>query len=192
MIRVCWPRSGLCGSMKRKMHIAVVGAGAFGGWTALYLLRRGARVTLLDAWGPGNSRSSSGGETRVLRGTYGPDQPYTELNVRALALWHEHQRRWKRQFLFPIGVLWMAAGDDDAWERGSLELLRRWKIPHQRLSNSQLTKRWPQINFADVAWGIFEPESGYLTARVACQAVVEGFLREGGEFRQVGVLGSES
>jgi sarcosine oxidase len=178
--------------MKRKMHIAVVGAGAFGGWTALYLLRRGARVTVLDVWGPGNSRSSSGGETRVLRGTYGPDQPYTELNVRALALWHEHQRRWKRQFLFPIGVLWMAAGDDDAWERGSLELLRRWKIPHQRLSNSQLTKRWPQINFADVAWGIFEPESGYLTARVACQAVVEGFLREGGEFRQVGVLGSES
>ena len=27
----------------------VVGAGAFGGWTALHLLRRGARVTLLDA-----------------------------------------------------------------------------------------------------------------------------------------------
>src|ERR1700741_4347041 len=133
-------------SMKTKPHIAVIGAGAFGGWTALHLLERGARVTLLDAWGPGNSRSSSGGETRVLRGTYGPDQPYTELNVRALALWHEHQRRWKRQFLFPIGVLWMAAGDDDAWERGSLELLRRWKIPHQRLSNSQLTKRWPQIN----------------------------------------------
>ena len=48
-------------------HIAVVGAGAFGGWTALHLLRQGARVTLLDAWGPGNSRASSGGETRVIR-----------------------------------------------------------------------------------------------------------------------------
>src|SRR5436190_10503853 len=54
-------------------HVAVVGAGAFGGWSALYLLRKGARVTLLDAWGPGNSRASSGGETRVIRATYGRD-----------------------------------------------------------------------------------------------------------------------
>src|SRR5258705_8582146 len=45
-------------SMNTKPHIAVIGAGAFGGWTALYLLRGGARVTLVDAWGPGNSRSS--------------------------------------------------------------------------------------------------------------------------------------
>ena len=50
------------------IHVAVVGAVAFGGWTALHLLRLGARVTLIDSWGPGNSRSSSGGETRVIRG----------------------------------------------------------------------------------------------------------------------------
>jgi glycine/D-amino acid oxidase-like deaminating enzyme len=56
--------------MPKRMHVAVVGAGAFGGWTALHLLRNGARVTLIDAWGPGNSRSSSGGETRVIRGTW--------------------------------------------------------------------------------------------------------------------------
>src|SRR6202023_1323582 len=37
--------------MQAKTHIAVIGAGAFGGWTALYLLRRGARVTLLEARG---------------------------------------------------------------------------------------------------------------------------------------------
>jgi glycine/D-amino acid oxidase-like deaminating enzyme len=28
------------------IHVAVVGAGAFGGWTALHLLQRGATVTL--------------------------------------------------------------------------------------------------------------------------------------------------
>ena len=58
--------------MSKQRHVVVVGAGAFGGWTALHLLRRGVRVTLVDAWGPGNSRASSGGETRVIRGTYGP------------------------------------------------------------------------------------------------------------------------
>ena len=76
--------------MRTKPHIAVIGAGAFGGWTALHLRERGTRVTLLDAWGPGNSRASSGGETRVMRGTYGPDQPYTDMAARALKLWHKY------------------------------------------------------------------------------------------------------
>ena len=75
--------------MKSKPHVAVVGAGAFGGWTALHLLECGARVTLLDAWGPGNSRASSGGETRIMRATYGPDQPYSKLAARALELWEK-------------------------------------------------------------------------------------------------------
>ena len=34
--------------MQSRTHIAVIGAGAFGGWSALYLLRRNARVTLID------------------------------------------------------------------------------------------------------------------------------------------------
>src|SRR5215472_6079374 len=177
--------------MPKRMYVAVVGAGAFGGWTALYLLRQGARVTLIDAWGPGNARSSSGGETRVIRGTYGPDQPYTAMAARALKLWSENERRWKHKFVHRIGVLWMAAGNDDAWESGSIAQLKKVKIPFQHLSSRQLVKRWPQINFEGVEWGIFEPDCGYLTARTACQAVVEGFLREGGEYRQVAVLGQD-
>ncbi len=170
--------------MKSKPHIAVIGAGAFGGWTALHLLERGARVTLLDAWGPGNSRASSGGETRVMRGTYGPDQPYTEMTARALKLWAKYERRWKRRFLHRTGVLWMASGTDDAFESGSVKALRAAKIQFQDLSSSQMKKRWPQINFEGIEWGIFEPECGYLDARASCQAVVEAFVAAGGKYRQ--------
>ena len=169
--------------MKAKPHIAVIGAGAFGGWTALHLLERGARVTLIDAWGPGNSRSSSGGETRVMRGTYGPDQPYTEMAARALKLWAKYERKWKRQFLHRPGVLWMAAGRDDAFERGSVEMLRAAKIKYRELSGAHLKKCWPQINFEGIEWGIFEPECGYLDARASCAAVVEAFVAAGGRYR---------
>jgi sarcosine oxidase len=171
----------------RKPHIAVIGAGAFGGWTALFLLRAGARVTLIDAWGPGNSRSSSGGETRVMRGTYGPDQPYTALAARSLRLWSSNERKWKRHLLHRVGVLWMVAGNDEAWEAGSLGLLKEWKIPFQRLSRRELTQRWSQINFDGIEWGIFEPQSGYLLARSSCKAVVDGFIAEGGKYRQASV-----
>jgi glycine/D-amino acid oxidase-like deaminating enzyme len=173
--------------MKSKPHIAVVGAGAFGGWTALHLLERGAHVTLLDAWGPGNSRASSGGETRIMRGTYGPDQPYTELAARALKLWQKYEKRWKKQFLHRAGVLWMVSSRDDAYERGSIEVLREAGINFQEFSTADMRRRWPQINFEDTHWGIFEPECGYLDARVSCQAVVEAFIAGGGVYRQVAV-----
>jgi glycine/D-amino acid oxidase-like deaminating enzyme len=174
--------------MKRKLHVAVIGAGAFGGWTALQLLERGARVTLVDAWGPGNSRASSGGETRIMRGTYGPDQPYTQLAARALGLWQKYERRWKRQFLHRTGVLWMASSRDDAYERGSVAPLREARIKFRELSTPEMKKRWPQINFDGVNWGIYEPECGYLDARASCQAVVEAFVAEGGEYRPAQVL----
>jgi glycine/D-amino acid oxidase-like deaminating enzyme len=174
--------------MKSKPHIAVIGAGAFGGWTALHLLERGARVTLVEAWGPGNSRASSGGETRVMRGTYGPDQPYTEMAASALKIWSKYERTWKRRFLHRTGVLWIASGPDDAFERGSVEMLRRAKITFQELSVAQMRKRWPQVNFEGIQWGIFEPECGYLDARASCQAVVEAFEAAGGKYRQVAVV----
>jgi len=173
--------------MTIKPHVAVIGAGAFGGWTALYLQRAGAQVTLVDAWGPGNSRSSSGGETRVIRVAYGPDQPYTKLAARAFELWKENQAQWKRKFLFAIGVLWMVEGSGE-FERGSLPLLKEAGIKFEQLSTAEMSKRWPQISFDKVEWGIYEPESGYLLARASAQAVVEHFIAEGGEYRQSAVM----
>jgi glycine/D-amino acid oxidase-like deaminating enzyme len=168
-------------------HIVVIGAGAFGGWTALYLQRAGARVTLIDAWGPGNSRSSSGGETRVVRGAYGPNQPYTALAARAMQLWREHEAKWRRKVFFPIGVLWMVEGAGE-FERGSLPMLKDADIPFAELSAGEMARRWPQINFENVSWGIYEPHSGYVLARESARAVVEQFVAEGGEYRQASVV----
>jgi sarcosine oxidase len=177
--------------MQLQPNVAVIGAGAFGGWTALYLLQRGARVTLLDTWGPGNLRSSSGGETRIIRGTYGPSQPYTKMAARALRLWQENETRWQTQLLHRTGVLWMATSSEDQFERSSLPELRDAGIAYEELSGGELSWRWPQISVADVRWAIYEPESGFLKARVACQAVVNGFLKEGGDYKQLAVLPHE-
>src|SRR5437660_5968115 len=68
-------------------RIAVVGAGAFGGWSALHLQQLGAQVVLIDQWGPGNMNSSSGGKTRVIRSIYGGDRIYSEMVKRAFELW---------------------------------------------------------------------------------------------------------
>src|SRR5687767_15990114 len=92
---------------QRGEHMVVVGAGAFGGWTALHLQRAGHRVTLVDAWGAGHSRASSGGETRVIRAMYGGERLYVEMTLRSLALWWEHEQRCGRRLYHGTGALWM-------------------------------------------------------------------------------------
>jgi monomeric sarcosine oxidase len=178
--------SSALASANRKTHIAVIGAGAFGGWTALYLLRNGAKVTLLDAWGPGNARASSGGETRIIRGTYGPKLEYTRMAARALELWKENERRWNQKLFHRTGVLWMTS-PEDAFEKTSLPLLREAGIHYEELSAAEARLQFPQINFENVEWCIWERESGFLTARRNCQIVLEHFLAEGGEYREISV-----
>ncbi|HZR66655.1 MAG TPA: FAD-dependent oxidoreductase [Terriglobales bacterium] len=166
--------------------IIVVGAGAFGGWTALQLLEKGAKVTLLDAWGPGNSRASSGGETRIIRGTYGAGRIYTQMAARALQLWHEYEKRWNLQLFFRSGVLWMT-GTDDSYERLALPFLTEAGIRFEKLSANDCTKCWPQINYEGISWAVYEPDSGYLAARRSCEAVLNAFVKQGGEYRQAQV-----
>jgi glycine/D-amino acid oxidase-like deaminating enzyme len=155
-----------------------VGAGAFGGWTALQLLKEGAKVTLLDAWGPANSRASSGGETRIIRATYGSRRIYTRMAARALKLWQEYEREWGLQLFFPSGVLWMT-GEDDSNELDALAALSEAGVRFEKLSAAACSKRWPQINFDGIRWALYEPDSGYLAARSACEAVLKNFLKAG-------------
>src|SRR3984893_476238 len=167
--------------------VIVVGAGAFGGWSALQLAERGAKVTLLDAWGPGNSRASSGGETRTIRATYGPAQGmYTKMVARALQLWQENEQRWNLQLFFRGGALRMA-GPDDTYERAALPNMEQAGVRFEKLSAADCAKRWPQINFEGVSWSVYEPDSGFLAARRGCEAVLNAFLKEGGRYRQAQV-----
>ena len=165
----------------------VVGAGAFGGWTALQLLKKGAKVTLLDAWGPGNSRASSGGETRIIRATYGSGRIYTQMAARALQLWQEYEKQWNLKLFFRAGVLWMT-GADDSYERAALPLMSEAGVRFEKLSAAECAKRWPQINFDGISWSVYEPDSGYLAARRGCEAVLNAFVKEGGEYRQAQVM----
>ena len=73
----------------QKYDVAVIGAGVFGAWIAFTLARRGARVLIVDQHGPANTRASSGGETRVIRMSYGADEVYTQSSIRSLKLWKQ-------------------------------------------------------------------------------------------------------
>jgi len=165
--------------------VAVVGAGVFGAWTAYQLSRTGKAVALVDAYGPGNSRSSSGGESRVIRMGYGPDQIYTRMAQRSIVLWKE---LLGSSALFQAsGVLWLAK-ENDAYCEATLETLRQENVRLDQLDRDELARRYPQLNFDAVAWGILEPDSGVILARRALQVVVEQARKGGTTYLEAAVL----
>ncbi|MEP6718480.1 MAG: FAD-dependent oxidoreductase [bacterium] len=151
--------------------VAVVGAGVFGAWTAYQLRQAGAEVLLLDAYGPANSRASSGGESRILRLGYGPDEIYTRMAQRSLSLWRELFEEIDRPQLFQrTGVLWLAR-EHDPYCEATLKTFRQNDVAFARLERGELNQRYPQLDFGPVAWGMLEIESGVLLARQAVQAL---------------------
>ena len=98
----------------QRYDVVVVGAGVFGTWTAWHLRRAGQRVLLLDQYGPASTRASSGGESRVIRMAYGPNEVYTRMSQRSLVLWKQLFAKASRPELFrETGMLWMAPDKDD-------------------------------------------------------------------------------
>jgi sarcosine oxidase len=168
--------------------VAVVGAGVFGVWTAFHLQQAGRRVALIDAYGPGNARASSGGQTRVIRMGYGDKEIYTRWSMRSLGLWKSALGQAARPTLFQeAGVLWMARGEDPLTTT-TLATLARLGVRHERLTRPELEARWPQIDFGPVTWAIHEPESGFLMGFHAVQAVAQRAMANGVEYLQEAVL----
>jgi sarcosine oxidase len=166
----------------KSFDIAIIGSGVFGAWSAWHLARRGQRVVLLDQYGPGNARASSGGETRIIRMGYGADEVYTRMSQRSLAQWKSFCAATGQRLFLETGVLWMA-GADDSRVRESIATLKRCEVPVEELDHSALERRYPQISLERVTHGFFEPKSGVLMARRGAAAVVEDAVKQGVDFR---------
>jgi monomeric sarcosine oxidase len=176
--------------MKKTFDFAIIGAGIFGAWTARYLRRSGASVVLLDAYGAGNSRSSSGGETRILRAGYGADELYTRWALRSFPVWREFFAEAGRDLFQPTGVMWVSdASDAHVWQMW--ELLNRLGVKCEKLGGQDLSQRYPQLRFSNAALAVLEPESGVLMARQAVQALVKDLLQRQVEYRTADVLAPE-
>src|SRR6478672_4987685 len=141
--------------------VVVVGAGVFGAWAAWHLQRLGRRVTLLDAWGPGHARASSGGESRLTRGAYGGDSIYTRMAWDSLSEWKALSDRAEVPLFHRTGVLFFFQTREDYVEK-TIETHRQLNLPTEILDRAAMARRFPQIDFDGIEIGIFEPEFGAL------------------------------
>ena len=163
--------------------LVVIGAGTMGAWTAFWANRAGLRTTLVDAWGAGHPRATSGDETRIIRSSYGGDALYARWSRAALGYWRRFGQEWGEPLVRPVGTLWFGHRPD-GFEAASLRTLEAEGIPVEQVTVDEARRRWPQIAFEDDAFVVHEPEAGALMARQGTAAVARAFEREGGGFER--------
>jgi glycine/D-amino acid oxidase-like deaminating enzyme len=160
-------------------HVAIVGAGVFGAWTAHHLQQAGHRVTLIDAWGPAHSRASSGGESRLTRAAYGKDAIYTRMAMQSLPQWSALSAVSGLPIFVACGVLFFFPTEEQ-YVHDSIEAHRQFGLPTDVLTNVEMTRRFPMIDFDGIKVGLYEPGFGALMARRAVLTLVDRFVKAGG------------
>ncbi|MBT8402378.1 MAG: FAD-binding oxidoreductase [Gemmatimonadetes bacterium] len=166
--------------------VCVIGAGAFGLWSALELQRLGATVEVVDLYGPGNSRATSGGETRGVRTSYG-DRPHgpqwgrwANEAIRRWKAWdEEHSGREVAPFFYTTGDLILRAEMQPYLER-TMALWDDLGVEYEQPSMDVVAREFPQIRSDDMTVALYEPQAGVVRARRVMESVATVFQREGG------------
>jgi sarcosine oxidase len=166
-----------------RYDVAVVGTGVFGAWTAERLRAAGQKVLLIDAWGPAHARASSGGESRLTRTAYGADDVYTRMAWDSLGAWKQLSALAGLPVFHEAGVLFFFQ-DEHPYATATIAAHKAMKLPTQLLDRAAMVQKFPQMDFSDIALGLYEPKLGILMARRAVLTLVDRFVRGGGTYLQ--------
>lgn len=168
----------------------VVGLGAMGAATLLALARRGVKAIGIDRFHPPHDMGSSHGETRITRLAVGEGPEYAPLVARSHALWRELEAETGEHLLLQCGGLVMgrkgvATGHHGkpAFVERTIEVARRFAIPHEALDAAEIRHRYPQMRLEGDEIASFEPSAGLLFPERCIAAQLAVASRLGGATR---------
>lgn len=167
--------------------VVVVGAGAWGVWTAYNLAKSGVRVTLVDQYGTANSRATSGDETRGIRSSYGDraaGEHWTAWARESITRWRnfdeEFGARFGTRFFVQTGDVILREAPEPFTTR-TAELWDKLRVSYERLSPAETKHRWPMIQSESYPVILYEPDAGVARARHSTQALASAAFAMGVE-----------
>ena len=128
--------------------------------------------TLVEQYGAGNSRSSSGGETRIIRSGYGHLAIYARWARASLPYWLDLEQQSKERLFVRTGALFL--GNEGSWLADTAATLQAERVSAEWIEPADLARRYPQLRATGHA--LLEPEAGVLFARRAVQALAGAAL----------------
>ena len=157
--------------------VLVVGLGAMGSAITYQLAKCGVKVVGVDQFSPPHSHGSTHGETRITREAIGEGEQFVPLAMRSHQLWREIERETGRTLFNACGGLLIAREDAPSRMHDQRDFLgntfraaKAFGIPHERLSASEITSRFPHFSLRGDECGYFEPGAGYLDPEACVSA----------------------
>lgn len=163
-------------------RIVVVGAGAWGGWSAFKLQEAGYDVTLVEKKGAGHSFSGSGGRTRIIRMAYGGHQKYTDMVAHSFNEWEKYARKWGETLYHPKSALWLFRDIPSTYAEASIPLMKEKGYELRVESLEEIKGTYPEISLDDITSVYSEQKVWFLEAAKSCGVVAREFEKIGGTF----------
>ena len=148
-----------------------------GASTAWSLARRGRSVVLLEQFGPGHTRGSSHGGSRIYRLAY-PDPVYIDLARAAREEWRELEAETGAELLIRTGSV---DHGHAASVRDLAAVLVTRHVRHEMLDPDEAASRWPGMRFDGPV--LHQPDGGRVMADRAWSLLIERFEQLGGTMR---------
>jgi sarcosine oxidase len=136
---------------------------------------------MIDQYGPGNSRATSGGESRQIRAGYGERELYTRWVLQAFERWKAREAEWGRRLFFQTGQLSLTR----EWTKDLTDtrnVFDRLGVKYEIVKHDDLARQYPQMNTQTMDFAMYTPSTGVLKAREGCVAVAQAFEKKGGRF----------
>lgn len=140
-------------------EVAVVGMGAAGSAAAYHLARRGAQVVAFEQYELGHVRGASHDTSRIVRTSYGASQ-YVRLAQSAYRDWADLERESGERLLTITGGVIFLPIDGPYAARDFTDALTECDVPHEMLSPTEVTARWPQFRVPDGIESVYTPDTG--------------------------------
>jgi sarcosine oxidase len=162
--------------------VAVIGLGAMGSAALYAVARRGLRVIGFDRLQPAHRRSSSFGESRVIRLAYFEHPSYVPLLREAYQRWRDLEAASGQRLMAITGVIeagYPGAPLVEGSRRSSIE----HGLPHERLTAAEANARFPAFDLPAEWDVVFQPDAGALLPERAIGLFVAGAEALGAEAR---------
>ncbi len=168
--------------MSEIFEAIVLGAGAWGSAAAQHLAMRKRRVLCIDRFRPPHPHGSTHGHSRLINSNAETSSNNLPLILRSYELWRELERASSRQLLHRVGYLFLGSPGSQRMAR-SLDSYGSKAVPHEVLSQAEISRRFPQFRLRTGEVGIFDPEAARLDPEACVTATLEIAERNGAVLR---------
>ncbi len=157
----------------------MIGAGSTGSSTAYHLGKAGAQVLLLESGEIGQGMTSR--STAVVR-TFYSNPVVAKMAQYSLKILRDFSSVGTSGFV-QCGMLICVTENYKSFVNSNVQALRGLGIPEREFDRSEARKMFPEINFNDVDYLAYEPESGYADPVATANSYVAKAQELGAEIR---------